>query len=599
MKKNSLVFFLLLISYLSSMAAYDTLRLNSNVNHVDLSRYAWVKNNTTQRLEKWTKNSLNFGIYNGMVEVHFFITADTNVVTTIPLFLALENQAVDSIQLQYSTGLQQKTFPVIGREIPYHVRGNKFRHYVWPIDMVPGQTLELRTRCYIFCHTLQLPFSLHTRQAYFEKENQTNLLLGFCFGTTLLMLLVVIFLYLSSNEVHLIYYALHIVFMLLWQLSFYGFFAAYLWPEKPILNFYGHHACGTLAAIFQITFMLTYFRIKPPQKVFYVFRALRGAFIAIIPFVIAMRWFNGSSFQVLAYFYVALLFLYIATILYYLIVADKKLLEVRMLIAACGVVGTLSMLRVFEVAGITNSSWLVSNSITLGQYFELIIFTGGLAYSFAIYKKNYIRKIIEINDMQKAHYESTIQVIDEERNRIATDLHDMLGSQLAGIKLKTQLCFPRHENTHDIVTDLDDAYSQLRTLAKDLKTIDWEFYSLYETLQAKVHYVGSISSIHFHMQPTKPHEGFLNATAKRHLYAIASELLLNVLKHSHATECVVSLFNPCSGKIQLDMKDNGCGAVMNMEKGIGLKNIQERIKTLGGQVLFDSDNEGWAVSVIL
>nr|HPI54475.1 7TM diverse intracellular signaling domain-containing protein [Chitinophagaceae bacterium] len=434
---------------------------------------------------------------------------------------------------------------------------------------------------------------------YYEKENQTNFLLGFCFGTALLMLLVVLFLYISSRERHLIYYALHIVFMLLWQLSYYGFFAAYLWPEKPYLNFYGHYTCGSLAAIFQITFMLIYFQIKPPHNVYYVFNTLRWMFIAIVIPVAVLRISNHWLFQVPAFFYIALLFLYIATILYYLIIADKKLIEVRVLIAAASVVGALSMLRVFEVAGITNSSLLVSHSITIGQYFEMLIFTGGLAYSFAVYKKNYIKKIIEFNELQKAHYESTIQLIDDERNRIAADLHDMLGSQLAGIKLKTQLTYPHHESTAEIVTDLDDAYSQLRTLAKDLKTIDWDFYSVYETLEAKVQYLNSISSIQFQLTTPKPDERFLQTNAKRHLHAIASELLLNVLKHAQATHCMISLTNPSEGNIQLDIRDNGRDAVIDFQKGIGLTNIQERINGLGGEFSFRSEDAGFTVSVML
>ncbi|HPI54089.1 MAG TPA: hypothetical protein PLU10_05305, partial [Chitinophagaceae bacterium] len=133
-----------------------------------------MKNQSTQQLEKWTRPSLNFGMYNGQVELHFFLQWDSSTTANTPYFLALENQGVDSIRIRCITDSGIQTLPTIGREISYHVRGNRFRYFVWPLTNSKTHQLEIVANCFVFYHSLQLPFSLHTRQHYYEKENQTN-----------------------------------------------------------------------------------------------------------------------------------------------------------------------------------------------------------------------------------------------------------------------------------------------------------------------------------------------------------------------------------------------------------------------------------------
>ena len=73
MKKGFLVILYGLYTCLHVFANGDTLHISHDFTHADLSQYAWVKNQSTQQLEKWTQRSLNFGIYNDQIELHFFL----------------------------------------------------------------------------------------------------------------------------------------------------------------------------------------------------------------------------------------------------------------------------------------------------------------------------------------------------------------------------------------------------------------------------------------------------------------------------------------------------------------------------------------------
>jgi two-component system sensor histidine kinase UhpB len=75
----------------------------------------------------------------------------------------------------------------------------------------------------------------------------------------------------------------------------------------------------------------------------------------------------------------------------------------------------------------------------------------------------------------------------------------------------------------------------------------------------------------------------LAPSAQLHLYRIAQELVSNVVRHSHASEVVVTLRRQ-GERLVLEVADDGVGLDPNAPQGLGRAGIEERVRLLGGQL---------------
>jgi two-component system NarL family sensor kinase len=78
---------------------------------------------------------------------------------------------------------------------------------------------------------------------------------------------------------------------------------------------------------------------------------------------------------------------------------------------------------------------------------------------------------------------------------------------------------------------------------------------------------------------------------KINLYRILQETLTNVIKYAQAKNCTINI-NKKDKKVEITIHDNGIGFNINeTKKGIGLKNIFERVKELNGKIELKSDEK--------
>jgi signal transduction histidine kinase len=81
------------------------------------------------------------------------------------------------------------------------------------------------------------------------------------------------------------------------------------------------------------------------------------------------------------------------------------------------------------------------------------------------------------------------------------------------------------------------------------------------------------------------------------LYRVLQELMTNMKKHSNAT-LVALTFNHAKKKITVEYSDNGVGCTI--KKHVGLQNAENRIKTIKGTIIFDSQtNQGFKTKIIV
>lgn len=200
--------------------------------------------------------------------------------------------------------------------------------------------------------------------------------------------------------------------------------------------------------------------------------------------------------------------------------------------------------------------------------------------------------------------ETKEEILEQERHRIARELHDSVSQQLfaAAMLLSTieaeKETLPKHlQGQVDIIGRIvGDAQSEMRALLLHLrptkldgKTLKLGIEQLLDELKSKVpititHDIEDIS---------------LTNVVEDHLFRIIQELLSNVLRHSNADELEVYL-TKTENFYQLRFIDDGKGFDMEEKKnsGFGLRNIRERISGLGGNVrIISFPDQGTSVEI--
>jgi signal transduction histidine kinase len=196
--------------------------------------------------------------------------------------------------------------------------------------------------------------------------------------------------------------------------------------------------------------------------------------------------------------------------------------------------------------------------------------------------------------------EAIVSAREEERRRLRRELHDGLGSALAGIALTLlaarntggpqgdELVEGAREQTQSAVADV-------RRLVRGLRPPVLEDLGLAAALRAHADRLGPLE-VEFEL-PQSPMT--LPAAVELALYRIATEALTNVVRHAHARHCRVCLRTD-DNEVALSVVDDGHGLVSDAAPGVGLRSMRERAAELGGRVeLATGPSGGLAVDVRL
>lgn len=183
---------------------------------------------------------------------------------------------------------------------------------------------------------------------------------------------------------------------------------------------------------------------------------------------------------------------------------------------------------------------------------------------------------------------------EEERERIARDIHDELGSILVRLKIEAALLAgklpegiqPLRDKAHSIETLLDQAMGTAGRVARQLRPGILKEFGLSAAIESQAedfaHSTGITCRTHCDAFDESSIE--IDADTSLALFRIVQEALTNVAKHAHASLVVVRLRRE-RGSIALEIRDNGRGiseADMQKRKSFGLRGIRERVHALSG-----------------
>ena len=189
---------------------------------------------------------------------------------------------------------------------------------------------------------------------------------------------------------------------------------------------------------------------------------------------------------------------------------------------------------------------------------------------------------------QRGRVKVEFNSIENERARIAKDLHDDLGASLSAVKLRLQCLEPDNRNNISLVEQsevyIDEAMDKLRRISFDVMPQVLQRKGLQDALSELIEKLIPENLIEV------KYECAVRVADKEkriHIYRIVQELMSNIIKHSRATVVHLSL-KRFEDEIQLRVKDNGIGFDRNgmskKHKGEGLQNIMARAELLNATV---------------
>ena len=204
---------------------------------------------------------------------------------------------------------------------------------------------------------------------------------------------------------------------------------------------------------------------------------------------------------------------------------------------------------------------------------------------------------------------SLISTQDEERRRIARDLHDGLGQDLSAAKIMLQGIFrrvpkPNDQAAADVVNLLDRALQQVRSVSYLLHPPLLDEVGLCSALAWYVDGLSKRSDITTSMNIAPQDFPRFAPEFETALFRVIQEALTNVFRHSRAKKASVALVKNDS-EIVATVSDDGVGLLDEVAEfrpdsiGVGISSMRQRIRELGGELRLRSASPGTIVEAVI
>ncbi len=218
------------------------------------------------------------------------------------------------------------------------------------------------------------------------------------------------------------------------------------------------------------------------------------------------------------------------------------------------------------------------------------------------------RNITIRKETEKEILSTVIRTEERERARFAKDMHDSVGPLLSTIKLYVNElnssaidADERNEFVGEVNSIIDESIRTIREISNNLMPLTISKYGLINALESFINKVNKTDKINIIFKKVN-FEQRLDPNTELILFRVITELINNTLKHANAQNINIDLEKSID-KVNMHFKDDGVGfdieQIMELEhKGMGLRNIISRIKSISGSFLLDSAvGEGFKIDV--
>lgn len=204
------------------------------------------------------------------------------------------------------------------------------------------------------------------------------------------------------------------------------------------------------------------------------------------------------------------------------------------------------------------------------------------------------KKLVEQEKRNKREVvKSVIETQEKERRQLSVELHDNVNQMLASCKLMLEVALEGEANakmlTEKSYQSIQGVINEIRRISHDLNPSAIVDVGLVEAINGLIEKINLSGKIQVHLVTDKKGYKFcLKEEDKVAIFRIVQEQLNNILKHAQAQNVLIKL-QVEDGVVQLCIKDDGVGFdVARSKKGLGLRNIYNRVEYYGGSLNINS-----------
>lgn len=224
------------------------------------------------------------------------------------------------------------------------------------------------------------------------------------------------------------------------------------------------------------------------------------------------------------------------------------------------------------------------------------------------FKKKLLGQKLEQEKLKARHQSdlllASIAVQEEERKRIARDLHDELGAALSMARM--HLVQLEQQNAEELAARLqhvrrmtENALASVRRISHELMPPQLEQFGLLQTLESTAAEINKLDQLHMTIDAPGYFPRLPFAT-ELGLYRVCMELVNNTIRHAQA-HTITLVLQSDPQQLRIEYRDDGKGLpAAGMKNGIGRKSMETRIHSMGGSfILGNAESNGIRALIVL
>lgn len=236
---------------------------------------------------------------------------------------------------------------------------------------------------------------------------------------------------------------------------------------------------------------------------------------------------------------------------------------------------------------------LEQRNLAMGSILVVFLALGGISFSF--YKRNQLKQQnllqTEIYKQQEIATKSVFEGEQNERIRIARDLHDGIGQMLSVVKMNVSTLNPSDKTVEGTLSLVDKTITELRAISHNLipEALNFGLFAALEDICKKINEAGK-TQVDLNVAQEMD-EVPLTQQNKLSIYRIVQEVLNNMIKHANASHISIDI-KKANENMLIAIKDDGDGfdaSKIDDSKGIGWKNISARVHLMDGDMNIKSE----------
>jgi len=439
---------------------------------------------------------------------------------------------------------------------------------------------------------INLSYEIGSRDRLQKKYEKYERFVFFYIGVASMIATIIFVAFLLFDKKVFAAYLGYIICISVWIVAHYGCIFPFVYPKLPVVNNVLKPVSSLASAVFLLSVLLNVFYknllshpffnslIKGTKNLLLLLILLMPLFCIhnlnpVIKASLISVWHLGLLASVGMIVWTPLKFYYSGTL--------AKIFSSAMI-----VICITTLLQLFANTGLILNYFINEHGMAVGTLVQNSIMAFGLFYGLLVERKSKQAEVLALEEQQNHTLKKLIAVQDDERKRIAADLHDNIGPLLVALKINFRRMMNVKEEQQQIAllnkTEeiIDESILEIRNVAHNLMPKGLSSNGLINTLS---NYFEDLQQVYNkRIEFTHEVQSIFEPELQMNIYRIISELVLNSAKHSNAN--VISVFIQAHRElVSILINDDGCGFEIKRngkKKSLGIHSAESRVHYLKG-----------------